>query len=120
MNSLNLAWESFDFYSEKVSQAEYEHSNFLNNLDGESLIFLPKSEKDSLCSKYTIIYNNLNILYGKYIDALSEVIILNNNIIDIPIEREIDTETLLTLKNITTTLRSELFISSKKIFDILS
>lgn len=120
MNSLNLAWESFDFYSEKVSQAEYEHSNFLNDLDGDFLNFLPKSEKDSLLSKYKIIYNNLNILYGKYIDNLSELIALNNNIIDIPIEREIDTATLLTLKEVTTALRSELLISSKKIFDILS
>ena len=58
-------------------------------------------------------------MYQKQIDALSDLIDLNNTYVDIPPEREVDTESLITLKNVTVTLMNQTNEYKKQIEEML-
>ena len=63
--------------------------------------------------------DTLLVLYKKQIDAISDLIKLNESGIDIPSEKQIDKMSLVTLKNITATLIQEMQMHKSEIKDLL-
>ena len=106
MNSLELEWETFDFYTVKIQKQEAIHVSKLSLIKS----FLSKDysfserKRGNLLDDYNKCCSHLLLLYKKQLDSVSNLIVLNRDCIDIPVEREVGTENLLELKNITATL----------------
>jgi hypothetical protein len=106
MNKLELEWETFDFYTAKIQKQESVHMTKMSLIKS----FLSKKYNFSEDKKLELLkdYNNcckaLLLLYKKQVDSLTNLIQLNKNIVDVPLEREVDTQTLIELKNTTSTL----------------
>lgn len=117
MNTLDLAWETYEFYTNEVHKYEQPHLNALKTFKNFlSLNPYPKQYQVKRIAKKTEeSYLKLSLLYQKQINSLSDLINIYSNIIDIPPERDIDIEYLLTLKNVTSTLLNEILIYKKEI-----
>ena len=106
MNKLELEWETFDFYTEQIQKQEGIHITKMSLIKS----FLAKKyafsgrKKIELLKDYNECCGSLLLLYKKQLDSLSNLIELNKNIVDVPPEREVDTQTLVELKNTTSTL----------------
>ena len=61
----------------------------------------------------------LIVLYKKQEDALDELISLHKDLVDIPPEREVDVESLLSLKNVTSTLILQVNKQKSEFSDLL-
>ena len=109
INKLELAWETYEFYTNEVVEYEEVHMNTLKTLKRfVSENTSPKKyQRDRVKAKCQESCSKLFLLYQKQIDALSDLINLHNTYIDIPPEREVDTESLITLKNVTVTLMNQ-------------
>ena len=110
MNRLELEWETFDFYSIRIHDQENLHlsklgliQSFLNK-EYNFFFFLKKE----LLTDYYICCDQLLVLYKKQMDSISNLIKLNRDFVDIPIEREVDSDTLNNLKSVTGTLMAEI------------
>jgi hypothetical protein len=121
INKLNLAWDTFDFYTEEISGYEAEHlnnsktlDNFLNNGN-----FPQKDQRKRFFKKSNKCIDILLTLYKKQMDSISDLIELNESYEDIPPEKEIDTMSLVALKNITATLIEEMRMHQSEIKDLL-
>lgn len=122
MDKLKLAWDTFDFLSEQCLEQETKHSNCTSTLDN----FLnqnnspSKAQRLRLKNKLNVSIESLVTLYKKQTDALDDLIVLYRDIVDIPPEREVDIESLLSLKNVTSTLIHQVNIQKSKFNDLLS
>lgn len=121
-NKLDLAWDTFDFYTEEICDFEAKHlanirmiENFLNQ-DSFPQLDQRKRLKNTSLSCIQV----LMVLYKKQLDALDELIVLNQDCIDIPPEREIDLGQLISLKNVTWTLMHKIKMQETEIKDVLS
>jgi hypothetical protein len=121
-NKLDLAWDTFDFYTEEICDFEAKHlanirmiENFLNQ-DSFPQLDQRKRLKNTSLSCIQV----LMVLYKKQLDALDELIVLNQDCIDIPPEREIDLGQLISLKNVTWTLMHKIKMQEAEIKDVLS
>jgi hypothetical protein len=121
INKLELAWETYEFYTNEVVEYEEVHMNTLKTLKRfVSENTSPKKyQRDRVKSKCKESCSKLFLLYQKQIDALSDLIDLNNTYVDIPPEREVDTESLITLKNVTVTLMNQTNEYKKQIEEML-
>ena len=121
MNKLDLAWETFDFYTIEIS--DYEAQYFSNTKTIKNFLksenFPQKDQRKRLLNKSNKCMDNLIVLYKKQIDAISDLIELNESGIEIPPEKEIDKMSLVALKNITATLIEEMRIHKSEIKDLL-
>ena len=121
MNKLDLAWETFDFYTIEISDHEAQYfsntKTIKNFLKSEN--FPQKDQRKRLLNKSNKCMDNLIVLYKKQIDAISDLIELNESGIEIPPEKEIDKMSLVALKNITATLIEEMRIHKSEIKDLL-
>ena len=121
INKLELAWETYEFYTNEVVEYEEVHMNTLKTLKRfVSENTSPKKyQRDRVKAKCQESCSKLFLLYQKQIDALSDLINLHNTYIDIPPEREVDTESLITLKNVTVTLMNQTNEYKKQIEEML-
>tara|TARA_B100000085_G_C18326721_1_gene424549 strand:+ start:106 stop:495 length:390 start_codon:yes stop_codon:yes gene_type:complete len=109
MNRLELEWDTFDFYTAKIQDQENAHLSKLGLIQS----FLNKeyhfsdSKKEELLTDYYQCCDQLLLLYKKQMDSISNLIKLNRDLVDIPIEREVDSATLNNLKSVTGTLMAE-------------
>lgn len=121
-HKLDLAWDTFDFYTEEICEFEAKHlanirmiKNFLNQ---ES--FPELHQRKRLKNKSLNCIQNLLLLYKKQLDALDELIVLNKDYVNIPTEREVDAGQLISLKNVTCTLMYQIKRQENEIKDVLS
>jgi len=121
ISKLELAWDTYEFYTAEIIQYELIHTNTLKTLKRfVSENPNPKKyQRDRVKLKCQESCSKLFLLYQKQINALSDLIEIHNTYIDIPPEREIDVSYLVTLKNITTTLMHQVNEYKKEIENIL-
>jgi hypothetical protein len=109
INKLDLAWETYEFYTNEIIKYEEVHTNALKTLKR----FVnenpnpKKYQRDRVKKRCNESCSKLFLLYQKQIDALSDLIEIHNTYIDIPIERQVGIEYLITLKNVTVTLMNQ-------------
>ena len=122
MDTLELAWETYEFYTGEITKYEEQHTNTLKTLKRfvnenpnpkQYQRTRVKKKCEESCAK-------LQLLYKKQVEALSDLIEIHNTRVDIPLEREIDIEYLMTLKNVTVTLMHQINQYKTQIDDILS
>lgn len=110
MDKLDLAWDTFHFYTIEISDYEaqyFSNTKTINNfLKSEN--FPQKDQRKRLLNKSNKCMDNLIVLYKKQMDAISDLIELNESGIEIPPEKEIDKMSLVSLRNITATLIEEM------------
>ena len=120
-NKLDLAWDTFYFYTEEISEFESQYfsntKTIKNFLKSEN--FPQKDQRKRLLNKSNKCMDSLIILYKKQMDAISDLIELNKSGIEIPPEQEIDNTSLCSLKNITATLIEEMRTHKSEIKDLL-
>ena len=121
MDKLKLAWDTFDFFTLECSNQEKKHtdciltlSNFFNNNT-----FLSRAQSNRMKKKLYTTADYLIVLYKKQEDALDELISLHKDLVDIPPEREVDIESLLSLKNVTSTLILQVNKQKSEFSDLL-
>lgn len=121
MNELDLAWDTFDFYTMEISCYEAEYYSNTQTITNffESNNYPHKDQRKRLLDKSNKCMDTLLVLYKKQIDSISDLIKLNESGIEIPPEKEIDTSSLIALKNITSTLIEEMRIHKNEIKDLL-
>lgn len=119
-NNLNLAWETFDFYNAEISNYEAQHINNTKSIGNLLNSSRPsyKDQRDRLKAKSVKCIDTLIVLYKKQLDAISDLIDLNDSCIDIPAEKEIDTSSLFALKNVTSTLMHQMNTYKEDINDL--
>lgn len=110
MHNLELAWDTYDFYTTKAIELENNHEDVIihynhfieNNLNPSQI------KKNWLRNKINKSFNKVLNIHVKQIGAISDLLEAYNyyrmNGITIPLERRIDPQTLVELKNITATL----------------
>lgn len=121
MDKLKLAWDTFDFFTLECSNQEKKHtdciltlSNFFNNNT-----FPSRAQRNRMKKKLYTTADYLIVLYKKQEDALDELISLHKDLVDIPPEREVDVESLLSLKNVTSTLILQVNKQKSEFSDLL-
>jgi hypothetical protein len=121
INKLNLAWDTFDFYTEEISSYEAEHLNNSKTLDNllNNGNFPQKDQRKRFLKKSNKCINILLTLYKKQMDAIYDLIELNESYDDIPPEKEIDTMSLVALQDITIALIEEMQTHQSEIKDLL-
>lgn len=78
MNSLDLAWKSFEFYSHKIEESEslYQTYHFVLDSHIDEMIQLDDREKKDLKNNLLDTINSLHNLYRKQMQSLDDI--LNN------------------------------------------
>lgn len=122
MDKLELAWQTYEFYTNEILKYEEIHVNNIQTLKNlvKSTPFPTRHQKKRMKTKCFETCTNLNQLYNKQVNVISDLIELNDKYVDIPPEREIDTIHLLSLKNITVTLMHEIEKYKSQIEEMLS
>jgi hypothetical protein len=121
MKDLELAWQTYEFYTSRLSECEQVHHLTLRNLKK----FVKQNpnpkryQRKRVLSKCSESCSRLNVLYKKQVDALSDLIEIHSNLVDIPLERQVGVDYLLTLKNVTKTIMLEIEEYKKFIFSNL-
>lgn len=125
MDKLELAWQTYDFYTEMIYDFEIEHDSCLNSFrDFISTDLNPKQiKKVYFKRKINKSFNQLKLLYKKQMNAVSDLIEIHKhyeiNDITIPLEREVRVQLLYELKNITATLIEKSKAHQKEINEVL-
>ena len=109
MDKLELAWQTYEFYTNEIIKYEEIHMNTLKTLKRfvNENSSPKKYQRDRVKKKCNESCSKLFLLYQKQIDALSDLIEIHNTYVDIPLERQVDIEYLITLKNVTVTLLNQ-------------
>ena len=122
IDKLELAWETYEFYTAEIVKCETTHTNTLKTLKR----FVnenpnPKRyQRKRVKNKAQESCSKLNLLYNKQVESLNDLIEIYNTRVDIPPEREIDIEYLISLKNITVTLMHQMNHYKNQIEDLLN
>jgi len=117
MNKLELAWSTYEFYTLEITDHEYAHVQLVKEIN-ETFPFLNSADKKSLQSEYDRQHKCLFTLYKKHLDSISDLISLNQTLVDVPPERKVDITSLITLKNVTATLIQEMKAYKKEIDEL--
>lgn len=121
ISKLELAWDTYEFYTNEIMKYEEIHTNTLKTLK-RFVNDTPnprKYQRDRVKKKCQESCSKLFLLYQKQIDALSDLIEIHNTYVDIPLERQVDIESLITLKNVTVTLLNQVNQYKTQIEEIL-
>ena len=110
MDTLDLAWETYEFYTNEIMKCEETHSNTLKTLKKfvNENPYPKQYQKKRVKNKCIESCSKLTLLYNKQIQALDDLIDIYNHRVDIPEDKEVDLSHLLTLKNITAVLIQEI------------
>lgn len=120
-HNIELEWQSFEFYIRETEVHEASHMQFIKTIQN----FIdanpnPKPyQRKRLISKSQRSTDILLQLYKKQLDCLDKLIDFHSKNLDISIEREVDVNSLLTLKNTTKTLLYQINHQNQKIIKIL-
>lgn len=121
MDTLELAWETYEFYTAEISKCEKQHIDTLKTLKR----FVnenpnpKKYQRTRVKKKCQESCDRLQVLYNKQVEALSDLIEIHNTRVDIPPEREVGVEELFALKNVTITLMHQVYYYKQEIEKIL-
>ena len=122
MNKVELAWDTFNFYSSEIAEHEAVHIGNMNN--ARSFILKNSSPTRAqikrVKSKCLKTIDSLLVLYCKQMKSLDDLINLHSSMVDIPQELDINIEHLMSLKNVTGTLIEELTSYKNDIDDLLN
>lgn len=110
LENLELLWATYEFHSKYISDLESEHISYIKGLQNSEEI--PIKKNIDCCNK-------LIKGYQKNIESVDDLICaytyFNLNGIRVPIEREIDIESLKNLKDLSVKLIKELFLYKSRI-----
>lgn len=122
MDKLELAWETYEFYTNEILVEEEKHVNNIVTLKNfvKANPLPTRHQKSRMKKKCLETCSALNQLYNKQVEAISDLIEMHNTYVDIPPHREIDLGSLLSLKNVTVTLMHEIQKYKSEINEILS
>ena len=121
MDKLKLAWDTFDFFTLECSNQEKKHTDCILTLSNffDNNTFPSRAQRNRMKKKLYTTADYLIVLYKKQSDALDELIFLHKDLVDIPPEREVDIESLLSLKNVTSTLILQVNKQKSEFSDLL-
>ena len=120
MNQLELAWDTFYFHTEQICYQESEYINVTQTLHNLLLSNHQRHQRKRMKVKLHNCMDSLIVSYKKHIYAISDLINLNNDLVDIPEEYEIDVSHLASLKSLTIKLIEETILSKEEINNLLS
>jgi len=122
MDKLELAWETYEFYTNEILVEEEKHVNNIVTLKRfvKANPFPTRHQKSRMKKKCLETCSSLNQLYNKQSEAISDLIEIHNTYVDIPPHREIDVVHLVSLKNLTVTLMHEIQKYKSEIENILN
>ena len=122
MDKLELAWQTYEFYTNEIFHEEEKHVNNIRTLKNfiEANPLPTRHQKNRMKKKCIETCTLLNQLYNKQSEAISDLIEMHNTYVDVPSGREIDISSLLALKNVTATLMQEVHQYKLQIKQILS
>jgi hypothetical protein len=122
MDKLELAWQTYEFYTNEILVEEEKHVNNIRTLKNfvDANPFPTRHQKSRMKKKCLQTCTTLNQLYNKQSEAISDLIKMHNEYVDIPSDREVDISSLLALKNVTATLMQEIHKYKSQIEEILS
>lgn len=121
MDKLKLAWDTFDFFTLECSNQEKKHTDCISTLSNffDKNNFPSRAQRKRMKKKLYSSCDYLIVLYKKQSDALDELVTLHRDLVDIPAEREVDIESLLSLKNVTCTLIHQINKQKSEFDDVL-
>jgi hypothetical protein len=125
MQSLKLAWDTYEFYNEKAYELEESHQDtikYYHNFIQKNLN-PNQAQKSWLKNKINKSFNKILNIYVKQINSITDLLKIYDyyrlNGITIPAERRLNTQELVNLKNLTATLFEELKVFKKEINEVL-
>lgn len=121
MDKLELAWETYDFHTAMIYDAEEGHKRLLSRFHKFISDNLNPNElrKKRVKNGMNKSFNHLLLIYKKQMDAVSDLIEIYQSDIYIPEEREMNVEYFFELKNVTATLIEELKVHQREINEVL-
>lgn len=122
MDKLELAWETYEFYTNEIVVEEENHVNNIVTLKRfvKANPLPTRQQKARMKKKCLQVCTTLNQLYNKQLKAISDLINIHKTYVDIPPARHVDISSLLALKNLTATLIQEVHQYKIEIEEILS
>tara|TARA_R110001592_G_scaffold130031_4_gene343019 strand:- start:4123 stop:4491 length:369 start_codon:yes stop_codon:yes gene_type:complete len=122
MNLLELAWDTFDFHGEEIARLEaLQASNMIKvKIFSSKKIYPTESEKHNLLKSIISCCGKLISNYQKQLHSISELNILYDSGIEIPLERQMDNRYLDELAEVTTILINEVKAYKERIIKKLS
>jgi hypothetical protein len=121
MDSLELAWQTYEFHTEMAVEFEDKHTDLIEryrNFVSKNLN-PSQSQKKWLLNRLNKSFNRILNTYVKQMDAVNDLIDLYNSDIEIPEERKLDKRSLYSLLNVTATLSEEMKIYRREINEVL-
>ena len=122
MDDLELAWQTFEFHSERIADLEFNYAELLKRkkILLNKQVPATKWEKLDLKNEMIACCNKLINAYNKHIDSIDDLICLHNEVETVPIERETDIKLFNELKNVSATLCEEMKVYKITISEIFS
>jgi ferritin-like metal-binding protein YciE len=122
MDKLELAWDTFDFYTSEICDVEAKHLNIVSQISKliENHFDSTRSQRKRLRIKFLNNMSNLLTLYKKQLDCINDLIELSEELKDMPPEKAVDKNTMATLKNVTSTLLEEMILSREEYIKYLN
>lgn len=119
--NIAMEWESFEFYIQETEIQEAVHLDFIQTISHfiEANPMPKRYERKRLIAKSKRSTNILLHLYQKQIRCLEVLIEYHSKGIDIPVDREVDVNSLLSLKNTTISLVYSIQKQNEKIINLL-
>lgn len=107
--NFDLTWDTYDFHTNEAYAVEAQHQKHLDKYYS----FIEKNPNSSLESKLRIrqtinnSFDKIISVYCKQIQSISEILDCHNKGEDILKDREVELQTLMDLKSVTTNLLAE-------------
>jgi len=122
MDSLELAWDTFDFHGEEIARLEaLQASNTMKvKVFSSKRVSPTEAEKRKLLNNILSCCGKLISNYQKQLHSISELNILYDSGIEIPLERQMDNRYLYELADLTIMLIHEVRAYKEKITKKLS
>jgi|TARA_B110000305_G_C19425279_1_gene633225 hypothetical protein len=122
MNPLELAWDTFDFHGEDIARLEaLQASNMMKvKVFSSKRVNPTESEKHKLLNNILSCCGKLISNYQKQLHSISELNILYDSGVEIPLERQMDNRYLDELADLTMMLIHEVKAYRERIVKKLS
>jgi hypothetical protein len=117
-----LVFDTFDFYNNIVYEAEEHHFGLIENVHTflEDYDNPTQVRKTYYKKKLNKSFSNLLSIYSKQNDCIGDMIKCHKKNKNFLVDKEIDYQSLLNLKNVTATLVEALVVHRKQINKLLS
>lgn len=120
MNKARLAWETYNFYTQLAYTEEVNHTFLMKNfaLLRKNSWFANKRAKSELKNKIINSCDSVINVYLKQVSSISDLISLDKKGSSILKSKQINIQTLIELKNVTSALVEEMKIQKNEINEI--